>query len=324
MTQRMALFLGLVLLLFAVGIFVWKRYPKGSIWFLRKAIAIKNALLGYGPEDQLDEEALENAIKTAGYAYDSAQDIFYSRKDAWQRSMGYCRLYDEASATFGMIIDCEPIYFEYDGKKWLIEFWKGQYDLTTGCEIGVYVTDRADIDITDAFRGTFYQCASDKDLLDLGYCLIKNQKPLFSGYDKHWWLTGFQVGEFSEPSELTMNIGIVLNTKQMRDAFLQGMYAAGYLENEIGVIGNRISFLFDKPRTQQPLTRTKPTDELTQRKNELLCEAYQSITGPYHSFPEKMNAIKRQAPWLYKKILNLGKGEQFLHIYGRIMDSLGQ
>lgn len=30
--------------------------------------------------------------------------------------MGYCYLYDEACAPFGMIIDFEPIHFEYDDK----------------------------------------------------------------------------------------------------------------------------------------------------------------------------------------------------------------
>jgi len=45
-------------------------------------------------------------------------------------------LYDEAAAPLGMIVDCEPIHFEYKGKRWLIQFWKGQYDLPTGAEVG--------------------------------------------------------------------------------------------------------------------------------------------------------------------------------------------
>jgi hypothetical protein len=30
-----------------------------------------------------------------------------------------------------MIIDCEPNHFEYRGKKWMLSFWKGQYDMVT-------------------------------------------------------------------------------------------------------------------------------------------------------------------------------------------------
>lgn len=87
-----------------------------------------------------DIKSLNEFIEPYGYAYDSHQDIFYTKIDAWQREMGYSRLYDEAAAPSSMIIDCEPIYFEYDNKRWLIEFWKGQYGMTTGFEIGVYHT----------------------------------------------------------------------------------------------------------------------------------------------------------------------------------------
>ena len=42
---------------------------------------------------------------------------------------------------FQMVTQFEPIYFDYDGKTWLIEFWKGQYGINTGAEIGIYHTD---------------------------------------------------------------------------------------------------------------------------------------------------------------------------------------
>ena len=87
---------------------------------------------------EMEDEYLEEIIHNLGYGYDKWQDIFYSKLNGWQRDMGYCRLYDEVAAPMSMIIDCEPIYFEYDNKKWLIEFWKGQYGMTTGCEVGVY------------------------------------------------------------------------------------------------------------------------------------------------------------------------------------------
>ena len=68
-----------------------------------------------------------------------------------------------------MIIDCEPINFEYNGKKWLIEFWKGQYDLTTGCEIGVYKAVGPDLDMQGFFNGTFYNCVSDEERLQMEF-----------------------------------------------------------------------------------------------------------------------------------------------------------
>lgn len=72
-----------------------------------------------------------------------------------------------------MKIDCEPIYFQYDGRRWLIEFWKGQYGITTGAEVGVYVTDKKDVDIPGIFSGTFYESISDNELLQIEYVLKK-------------------------------------------------------------------------------------------------------------------------------------------------------
>src|SRR5690554_2275110 len=68
----------------------------------------------------IDFDDFEKLIKKAGYAYDPVQDIFYSVINAWQRKFGYSRFYDEMAAHCSMIIDCEPFYFEYNGKNWLI------------------------------------------------------------------------------------------------------------------------------------------------------------------------------------------------------------
>lgn len=219
---------------------------------------------------------LDKLIAFFGYAYDSNQDIFYSTMDSWQRNVGFCHLYDEAGAPLSMIMDCEPVYFEYGGEKWLIEFWKGQYGMVTGGEIGVY-TGGIDVKILGVYNDTFYNCAGDDDLLEMSYTLKKNGNTLFTREGKHWWLTGFKLGEFSEPSELLMDISITLKDEIMRDAFLAGFSTAGYSDAEYNVVGNTVSFTFNIPRTSQPSTRTRATDWIIQRKNELLCNMYQEI-----------------------------------------------
>lgn len=264
------------------------------------------------------DNALDESIKTAGYSYDPRQDIFYSNLDAWQKEAGYCRLYDEAAAPMGMIIDCEPIYFEYDNKRWMIELWKGQYDLTTGCEVGIYNTKDQDIYVPGTFFGTFYYCADEMDQLHISYILKKNGKPLFSRRGRHWWLTGFKLGEYSDPSELTMNVYITLKNRIMRDAFLSGLKKAGYLDKEITVRMNTVGLRFDKPRTEQPYTRGTETDKLIQKKNKYMCDRYQEITGPYDNFPDKMKALKNHAPDLYNIILKLGKTKDLFSGFEKI------
>jgi hypothetical protein len=263
-------------------------------------------------------EAFDKLIEIAGFSYDSNQDMFYYNMDVWQRKMGYCHLYDESSAPLGMIIDCEPIYFEYGGKRWLIEFWKGQYDLVTGGEIGVYTTQDDDLDIDGFFNGTFYHCANDKDRLKMSFSLIKNGKILFERSDKHWWLTGFKLGEFSEPSDLTMLLKITLKDNTMSKAFVGGLMNAGYSRKEIKINGNTISLKFYKPHTMQPYTRTTETDDIIQRKNEWLCSKYNEITGPYDNMVDKINAISEKSPEIYEMIMNIGNTKEIVKIFEKI------
>lgn len=259
-------------------------------------------------------EELDKTIAVAGYSYDPVQDIFFSTMDPWQRNVGYCRLYDEAAAPLGMIIDCEPIYFEYQGKKWMIGLWKGQYDLVTGGEIGVY-EGVLDLAISGVFSGTFYNAVRNDDRLQMSYTLNKNGNTLFTREGKHWWLTGFKLGEFSEPSELQMDTVITFENVLMRDAFVSGLRNAGYSDPSFKVVGNTVSFRFDVPHTTQPLTRTEKIDWIIQRKNKLLCEKYQEITEPYDTFPEKVKAIEELAPEMYEQILTMGKNKKHYEMF---------
>lgn len=291
----------LIFTLVVVYIFVSKKYPFIIGWF------------SFSPKEErksFDIDEIYESINRAGYAYDPYQDIFYSIIEAWQRDMGYCRLYDEAAAPLNMIIDCEPIYFEYDGEKWLIEFWKGQYALTTGCEIGIYKTDGTDLKIPGIFNGTFYESVRDEEFLLMSFSLKKNGKKLFTRKDKHWWLTGFKLGEFSEPEELTMELNITLKNDAMRDAFIKGLKEAGYTKDEIIISNNTVSIEFKEPLTPQPISRIAATDWLIQRKNKLLCDKYQDVTKGYDDFPDKMMGIQKNAPDIFDRVLDIGKGKE--------------
>lgn len=244
-------------------------------------------------------------IKPFGFAYYRPQNMFYSLMDCWQRECGYCRLYDEGCAAFSMIIDCEPIYFNYAGKKWLIEFWKGQYGMTTGCEIGIYNTVAPAIDIPELFHGTFYETASDEDRMPLSFTLMKKGKVLFYRKELHWWLTGFRLGEFSEPEDLVMHAQLTLKDIEMRNAFIDGMIRAGYKRNEIAYKDTTVGFVYDKPRSKQPLTRTAILEFMMQTNNKRNCFAYNEATKLIGDPLDKFVFVKSEAPKMYNKILNV-------------------
>ncbi|UWG95342.1 DUF4474 domain-containing protein [Dehalobacter sp. DCM] len=261
---------------------------------------------------------LDQVIKNAGYAYDPQQDIFYSTVNPWQRRAGYCRLYDEASAPMGMIIDCESINFDYNDQKWMVGFWKGQYDLVTGGEIGLY-KGAFHYTLPGLFRGMFYKSVSDDEMIPMSFVLKKNGRILLTREDTHWWLTGFKLGEFSQPWELSMTICLTFPEEAMTAAFIGGLKKAGYSKTEYQVSGSSILINFTSPHTKQPTTRTPSTDSLIQAKNKALCEKYLEITGPYNNILDKMKAIENQAPDLYKNVIKIAKSKAFYEIWIKII-----
>jgi hypothetical protein len=81
---------------------------------------------------------LAQIIYEAGFEYDPESNLLYARMNANQRDLGYAYFYDEGIPLISSNITCEPIYFIYNNKEWLIEIWKGQYGIELGAEIGVY------------------------------------------------------------------------------------------------------------------------------------------------------------------------------------------
>lgn len=257
---------------------------------------------------QLD--ALRQMLADTGYAYDWKHNIFYSVMNPWQRKFGYCSLYDESSAPFGMVIDCEPVYFEYDGKRWMIELWKGQYGITTGAEIGVYNTTGPDLNIPGVFNGTFYNCANDEDTLSMTYTLLKGNTTMFNRAAKHWWLTGFRLGEFSKPSDLTLEASITFKSPAMQKAFLDGLQRIGYKSNEIRYSGNTVLILFTKPHSKQPLTRKGLISWLALRNNKRMVAKYRRLTKGYDNMYDILVMLKEKSPILYSLAMKMGKQQE--------------
>jgi hypothetical protein len=304
LSQNMLLLIvvGLILVLIVSLIFRIRRRRKKRRE--REVVRPVTELLGSVPE-RITE--LNQELKPFGFAYEPYQDIFYSLMYPWQRELGYCRLYDEASAALSMIIDCEPIRFEYNGRRWMIEFWKGQYGMTTGGEVGIYYTTGPDLNIPGVFNGTFYYCVKDEDCINMSYIFKKNGNILFTRSGYHWWLTGFKLGEYSKPSELSMDITLDLYDRRMASAFVDALVKAGYQDHEYLVQGRRVIVRFDKPHTKQPLTRTGLTEFIMQRNNESLCSSYQLLTEAYSDTPDKLEVVRKESPSMYNQILNFGK-----------------
>ncbi len=265
---------------------------------------------------------LNTRLQPTGFAYEPGGDYFYSLMDCWQRDVGYCRLYDEAAPFFNMIMDCESIPFAYGGKRWLIELWKGQYGITSGCEIGVYNTSRADID-TDQFTGTYYEKISDEEMLHLSFELKKDFDVLIKrDRQRHWWLTGFALGSFSEPEALTMDARIGFPNYAMRDSFVRSLAAAGYGEDEYRVRFRTVTVLFRAPHTPQPHTQTGPQRLIAQGLNQKNCALYRTVTAPYTDTLDRLEFLQNMASPLFDFLLNSLYAKGVLEAFEWLLPSL--
>lgn len=250
------------------------------------------------------EEKLNNALSAFGFCYDSENDAICSGLNSWQREWGYCRAYDEGAAAMYMIFDCEPIYFDYNDARYLIELWKGQYGCTTGAEIGFYVNREGDVD--KAPDQLFYDCVSDEERLPMRFVLYRNGEKILERSELHWWLTGFQVGMYSEPEELSMEVGIAFPNVRMCNAFCEGLLRAGYQRRNIRIEQLTVYFKFDIPYSEQPDTRGKGCRKRIQRHNRKNCKLYCRVSKPFAETLNKINYIGYCFPFLYRIIRCMG------------------
>lgn len=246
-----------------------------------------------------DEEkmcAINAFLEPFGFAFDLEQDIVVSRNDAWQREFGYRDLYDKKAPFLNMVMDCLPIFFEYDNKQYRIEFWKGQYGLTTGAEIGIYIKDEHTKD--------FYRAARDEERLEMTFLLVKKCQ-LFTRRKVSWWLTGFDVGVFSWPKDLKMKVCVQFLNCEMRDAFVRALEQAGYARGLIEICENTVCFDFCFINNYKPNFCHRIIKVIMQFFNWVNCHIYMFFTRVFNRTIDKLTYLRYMAPVLYRLILRL-------------------
>lgn len=248
---------------------------------------------------------LGRLVYTAGFEYCPEKDIICSTYHNAQRLAGYCRAYDETAPAIFSVIDCEPIYFLYDGYEWMLELWKGQYGIETGCEAGIYYRKSNQPETAEEkITGRMYQCVSDEHMLNMAFSLRKGGEELFSrDWTKHWWLTGFHWGVFSEPEELQMLFSVRFPNHEMQQAFIYGgnrKEENGTESLKYGLEGLGISYkapdetsveiCFEKPHSVQAEMRQRMRKIIQASNYEMVCE-YDYLRTKYQICNNDPNVI---------------------------------
>lgn len=244
-------------------------------------------------------------ISPMGFCYDLQQDIFVSRIDAWQRSYGYCSLFDRTAPFFQMVFDCEPVFFDYQGSTWRIEIWKGQYGINTGCEVGIYRSDRI---LTPHERThAHFHAVSEQEMLPIRIKFYKKHHLLFTLSKRHWWLSGFCMGAFSEPEELQMTVSLTFPDYEMLCAFMEALSGNNRCPCEYCTDEQTITFCFDAPAVPQPRHCMKIRCAISQWKNRLFCRIYCLITRPFCQSIDRLLYLYYFLPFAFRRMITIRK-----------------
>lgn len=269
--------------------------------FRKKSVIKKVNSLNITEKDTI----LDTLAEAVGYGYDAGQDLFVARIDAPQKIFGYTTLYDLSAPYFNMIFDYETIYFDYNKKTWLIEIWKGQYGINTGCELGVYYADK--VVSPEEYDTTHFKSVEDKDMLmitlDLNrICSAKHLYPERIGRQSshHWWLTMFKMGAYTKPANLFVNTTIRFKDYHMMYRFLNS-FEQTLPDVDYRVDNLTVYFTFNKSMRKYSLFKRFV------RRTALIsccayCKLFNYITRPFENSGDKILYLYYYLPFMIRLI----------------------
>lgn len=164
-----------------------------------------------------------NGMFALGFVLDTNTNTLYTAINSWQRNFGFTVLYDMfvyMTDVFDYVTT--RVHFTYDNREWMIQLWKGKYLIAPGGEIGIYTREIGS-------AGTYYNCASDEDMMNMSMKLYhKDDLLLELGPKRHWWLTGFKLAPKAYvPASLTLHGTIEFPDAEMANLFVENANEVG-------------------------------------------------------------------------------------------------
>ncbi len=171
--------------------------------------------------------------------YGSKQYIYNDDTDpnCVQANFGYNRLYDWGAQLIDFSIDTARMPFEYGGKEYMIQIWKGQYISgemgTVGGEVGLYTRPKGSVSAIG-----HYNCAPYEEWLNMEMTVLWDEQgngnylpQLTRIYELHWWPTGFVFGQLANKKDsdpLRVLCRITFKDDEMAQAFATSLSNEGF------------------------------------------------------------------------------------------------
>lgn len=272
----------------------------------RRKICIIKKVRSIPPDEKC--HLLNELIMPLGYQYLACSDIFISTFDAWQRNFGYTHSYDCFAPYFNMVLDCEPIYFDYDNRTWLIELWKGQYGINTGAEIGIYCADSI-ISPSKRKRELFHTVTNETIpvfSMNVKRNVNHRETEIADISKPHWWLAAFRMGCFSQPDNLSVQFSISFPEYGMMHEFANALIRLGYDACSLQICGSRICFPYKTLKSPDSCGFfVKPVRCLAQLKNRFFCRIYLIVTRPFCCTSDRLLYLYFYLPFIFRHCLRL-------------------
>ncbi len=192
--------------------------------------------------DQEREEKLFNLIsdpvsRTLAFEY-NAKDDFYRTNENFgvQRYGGFANMFDDVGGGLGMDLDTQVVDFEYNGKAYRVQFWKGSYGFGNayGSEIGFYENDPND-------DSGWYECANGEDEIRTRQTLIDtstgesmtNDTADYAKDGDHFWNLMIRTDDGHEKENLTQESVLYFDSQEQAEAFIEGIKGNKYARERL-------------------------------------------------------------------------------------------
>jgi len=150
-----------------------------------------------------------------GYDYDIKNQTLLTSPKSWHTDMGFNPFFDMGAWLLGFYLNTERVRFQYNGRDYMLQLWKGLYWGLNGCEIGLYEKEPG--------NSVFYD--TSETMLEISMQVYQGgELYLDYGPAPTWWAGGFRhakpIFEQLTAPNLRMAGTIRFEEKGMLDAFL--------------------------------------------------------------------------------------------------------
>lgn len=201
-----------------------------------KSVAVANT-------DLPDDMSLAG-LSRSGYNVVGLKEYIYNNDmdpNCSQRKFGYNKLYDWGAQLIDFSIDTKRMKFNYDGKDYMIQIWKGQYISgeigTVGGEVGIYTRPEG-----KSAANSHYNCAGTDDELYMELTIFWDEAgdgnflpQLTRNYGRHWWETGYvdgQLANIKDSTPLRLLSHITFKDEEQAIGFENALIENGFAKSE--------------------------------------------------------------------------------------------